>query len=173
MFHKAADDGGQDRDYRFTLDATLSECRNRFGVQSFTLDVAACPAANAAEKFYSLEAGQDGLALPWTGHVWCNPPWSKIKPWIVKAWHEFNQEHFDSCTMLLPVRTEQPFWQDLIEPYRDMDGPLSTWFLPKRQKFGSPSDPLGLNAGSPPFICVALHWSRTCDERIQNAASVG
>ena len=35
-----------------------------------------------AKKSYSLD--DDGLAQPWYGLVWCNPPYSKPKPWIEK-----------------------------------------------------------------------------------------
>lgn len=34
-------------------------------------------------KKYYTEA-DDGLAQPWEGLVWCNPPYSKPKPWIEK-----------------------------------------------------------------------------------------
>lgn len=163
MFHRAKN-GGLDKDYRFTLPSTLEACRERFGTPPYTLDVAACPQAHVSPRYYALENNQDALTRPWglgdSDHVWCNPPWSKIKPWIVKAWDEFSLDRFRSLTMLIPVRTEQPYWQEHVEPFRDSEGPLTTWFLPKRQKFGSPSDPLGLNAGSPPFICVALNWTR-------------
>ncbi len=30
---------------------------------------------------YMLERGQDGLALPWIGSVWCNGPYSNPLPW--------------------------------------------------------------------------------------------
>lgn len=45
---------------------------------SIDLDPASCEAANAAVRaveFYTEE--QDGLALPWYGNVWLNPPYSK------------------------------------------------------------------------------------------------
>lgn len=34
-----------------------------------------------ARTRYMLEAGQDGLALPWVGSVWCNGPYSDPLPW--------------------------------------------------------------------------------------------
>ena len=77
------------------------------------------------------------------------------------AWEEWERGECDSITMLIPVRTEQPFWQQLVEPYRDLaDGPLQVHFLPKRQEFGSPTDPEKKIKGSPPFICCVLHWSK-------------
>jgi len=35
-----------------------------------------------AKNHYHLE--MDGLAQPWYGNVWCNPPYSKPRPWIEK-----------------------------------------------------------------------------------------
>ena len=37
-----------------------------------------------AHKTYSLEAGQDGLVLPWFGLVFVNGPYSKLLPWAEK-----------------------------------------------------------------------------------------
>ena len=48
----------------------------------FDLDVAA-PVDGApnvpASRHYS--AIDDGLAAPWSGVVWCNPPYSRFRPW--------------------------------------------------------------------------------------------
>ena len=48
----------------------------------FDLDVASNPRSNLqARSSYQLERGQDGLALPWVGSVWCNGPYSNPLPW--------------------------------------------------------------------------------------------
>jgi len=51
----------------------------------FDLDVA-CPPEGPAhtpcKAFYTQET--DGLASPWFGNVWMNPPYSKSTPWVNK-----------------------------------------------------------------------------------------
>lgn len=49
----------------------------------FDLDVAA-PAGGPwhvpAKRYYT--AADDGLTSPWDGLVWCNPPYSGLRPWV-------------------------------------------------------------------------------------------
>lgn len=33
---------------------------------------------------YCLERGMDGLEMPWTGFVWCNPPYSQKRKWAAR-----------------------------------------------------------------------------------------
>lgn len=50
---------------------------------AFDLDVAAPPGGPwhvPAARYYTAE--DDGLAQPWDGLVWCNPPYSSITPWV-------------------------------------------------------------------------------------------
>ena len=49
----------------------------------FDIDVAAPPGGVAwipAKRSFS--QAEDGLGQPWSGLVWCNPPFSNIEPWI-------------------------------------------------------------------------------------------
>lgn len=52
---------------------------------TFDLDVAAPPGGVPwipARRSFSLE--DDGLAQEWEGFVWCNPPYSHVRPWATK-----------------------------------------------------------------------------------------
>jgi hypothetical protein len=126
-----------------------------------TLDAAGCPEAPVSRRIgrWCGRGGiaPDGLAHPWDEEVvWCNGPFSDIRPWIEKAWA--SRAVVD---MLWPAnRTEQPWWQELIEPYRDRPGGiLRCRFLAQRQKFGNPLDPDAKHVGSPEFGCVRLTWT--------------
>lgn len=49
---------------------------------AFDLDVASPPGGPwhvPCDRYYTAE--DDGLAQPWPGLVWCNPPYSKFAPW--------------------------------------------------------------------------------------------
>ena len=128
----------------------------------FTLDV--CATAESAKCFRYFTARDDGLVQSWEGErVWCNPKYSDIEPWVRKAW----VARAELVAMLLPSnRTEQPWWQQLVEPFRDGRAPASlsrpvlrTRFLSGRIRFGFPGNPDGAGVGSPPFGCVLLLWT--------------
>lgn len=127
----------------------------------FTVDVAASAANAKCPRFYTV--ADDGLSRSWAGErVWCNPPYSDIRPWVAKAWASPGAE---LVVMLLPAnRTEQQWWQRLVEPYRDRPGsPLRSEFLPGRPRFVAPGrGRIGANE-RPPFGCCLLIWQGAGD----------
>ena len=127
----------------------------------FTLDVAASAENALTKNYYDIRA--DGLARPWSGIVWCNPPYSNLAAWATKAYMEIKCEGGPrTIVMLLPAnRTEQAWWQDWIEPERQA-GRVETRFLRGRLRFDTPEvdyskKPKG---NRPPFGCVLVIWRR-------------
>jgi len=116
----------------------------------FTVDVAANATNAKCARFYDLAS--DGLRQSWAGEaVWCNPPYSAIPAWVAKARNELAQ-----TVMLLPAnRTEQRWWHEHIEPFRDRGAGVSVRFLPRRLNFGVPGNEAGKFHSSPPFgLCL-------------------
>lgn len=155
-----------DVDDRGTDPAYFDQLDQRFG---FTVDVAAAEHNAKCERWYGLD--DDGLAQSWADEVvWCNPPYSNIRPWVAKAWHEWRGLDGVSgssgtrppkkIVMLLPAnRVEQAWWQDLIEPFRDQpDMPLRVEFLRGRMRFDRPSAVIGPKGDRPPFGCCLVIW---------------
>lgn len=147
-------------DRRFTLAADLYEYMKLAGVECFDLDAAAEAGHSCAPEF--IDAKQNGLTSAWRGErVWVNPPYSDLRSWVEKAWSEITHGIPSVIVMLLPSnRTEQPFWQELIEPYRDGHGDhrhakLTTHFIKGRRRFGNPA---GVKPGSPRWSSVLLVW---------------
>lgn len=144
-------------DDRATVAEVFGPLDAEFG--PFTLDVAATAQNTKCSRYF--DAATDGLAQSW-GHetVWCNPPFSSIEPWVRKAWHETHRAavECDRVVMLLPAnRTEQRWWQELVEPYRDRTGSaLRTRFLPGRVRFLAPGESTVRPGSRPPFGCVLL-----------------
>lgn len=121
----------------------------------FTLDVAALPHNTKCERYFTPD--DDGLEQSWAGErVWCNPPYSDIKSWVTKAWAESVMANL--IVMLLPAnRTEQRWWQELVEPYR-LNGALRVEFVSGRQRFiAHNKDRIDANE-RPPFGVCLLVW---------------
>lgn len=149
-------------DDRGTDPAFVADLAVRLG-GAFTLDVAAAPHNARCERFYTRT--DNGLEQPWPGRIWCNPPYShpNLGLWLGKAWVEWNSGRPSLIAMLLPAnRTEQPWWRDLVEPYRDRPGsPLRVEFLSGRLRFVKPGRTrVGPNE-RPPFGCCLLIWQRS------------
>lgn len=140
-----------DVDDRATTPEVFDPLNERFG---FTVDVAASAHNTKLPRYYTIE--DDGLTQNWDGEVvWCNPPFSNIRPWVEKA-----ITSDATVVMVVPAnRTEQAWWQDLIEPRRDRPGsPLKVEFLRGRLRFIA-RDGNGIKPNErPPFGCCLLIW---------------
>jgi phage N-6-adenine-methyltransferase len=135
----------------------------------FTLDVAAAPHNTKCERYFTRD--DDGLTQSWAGErVWCNPPYSDIRSWVQKAWDEWSHVWPispaavpDLIVMLLPAnRTEQAWWQDLVEPpLRGQRPGFRVEFLRGRPRFIRPNAVIGPKGDRPPFGCCLLIWERS------------
>ena len=96
----------------------------------FTLDACATPDNAKCAAYYTPE--QDGLQQPWTGNVWCNPPYGKMLPqWLEKA-HQEIRENADVIVMLIHARTDTKWFHQYI--YRQPG--VEHFFIKGRLKFG-------------------------------------
>lgn len=158
-------------DVRETPPELFAKLHQRF---RFTLDACATP-QNAKLPRFNSEAEPDKFA--WRGErVFFNPPFSQCREWVVKGWIG----EAELAVGLVPAtRTEQPWWHELVEPYRDRrdtESDLRTEFLKGRIKFLENGGPiyrknkdgtLWINPktgepqiSSPKFGCVLLIWGR-------------
>jgi hypothetical protein len=154
-----------DKRYKFDLDACATHANAKCPLY-FTVDGHwAAPVENGirvpGEAMFL--GGADGLSGSWKGRrVWCNPPYSDIEPWLVKAWNS----DADLVVTLLPAsRTDQGWWRKHVEQARDLGcgeyvpldwNSFRTEFIRGRLKFLKDGKPLG----SPRFGSVLLIWQR-------------
>jgi phage N-6-adenine-methyltransferase len=154
-FRARANDEIDDRATTLDIFGPLAD---RFG--GFTIDVAAAEHNTKCDRYYSI--AEDGLSQGWgSERVWCNPPYSDIKPWVAKAWDEWASAYRpDLIVMLLPAnRTEQGWWQEMVEPHlRDRAPDFHCEFLSGRIRFlRKGQTEIGPNE-RPPFGCCLLIW---------------
>lgn len=76
----------------------------------FTLDSCASDENHKVDKYYTIET--DGLKSPWSGVVWCNPPYSQAKDWVKKAYDEAQKG--STVVMLIFTRTDTRYWHDIV-----------------------------------------------------------
>lgn len=78
----------------------------------FDVDVCANAGNAKVPRFFSVE--DDGLAQPWRGVCWMNPPYGReISKWVKKA--RESAEAGAKVVCLLPARTDTRWWHDHIE----------------------------------------------------------
>lgn len=79
------------------------------GEFAFETDMCALPENAKCALYFTPE--QDGLAQPWNGVCWMNPPYGRaIGAWIKKAFESAQGGATVVC--LLPARTDTLWWHD-------------------------------------------------------------
>lgn len=113
----------------------------------FDLDAAATPENKKCEKFFS--ENENALLENWSDHgrsVWCNPPYSKIKSFVIKAIQE--SETCDSIVYLVPARTDTKWFHAAV------DNGAAVYFIKGRVRF------VGAGNGSAPFPSCLLVFGK-------------
>lgn len=82
---------------------------------SFTCDAAALEGSALLPNWYGPnhpdETRRDGLSVPWSGVVWCNPPYGRaVGHWIAKAARE--SERGVTSVVLVMANTDTKYWHD-------------------------------------------------------------
>ena len=94
----------------------------------FTLDPCATINNHKCDKYYTID--DNGLYKSWRGErVFCNPPYSDIKRWVIKCNEEAKNIN-TICVMLIPARTDTKWFHDYI--YKKVE----VRFIKGRLKFG-------------------------------------
>jgi len=63
-----------------------------------------------AENVFTKE--DDGLAHPWYGHVWLNPPYSDTERWLRKAINQVAEDGVHSVIALVKGDSSTNWWQE-------------------------------------------------------------
>lgn len=109
----------------------------------FDLDPCAERDTSKATAFWSKD--NDGLCMPWSGKVFCNPPYSDPAAWIRKALQE--RKRCKVIVMLLKSDTGTKWFHDLLLPNADVE------FLRGRIRFNGKKDA--------PYPCLLARFINT------------
>ena len=92
------------------------------------------------------DAADDGLALPWHGRVFMNPPYGRtISKWVAKAAREVGEGRAEMVIGLVPARTDTAWWHSSVAFRADV------WLLKRRLAFGD-------GAACAPFPSAMVLW---------------
>lgn len=121
------------------------------------------PCSNArstvrARQAYSLDSGQDGLALPWSGSVFVNPPFSDIMPWAEKA----ANSDTTALGFLVNVDSSTQWWSTLTRLL-----PYAFLFARRIQFSPPPGIPASTNSKPQALLCDLRFWAM-CDREIEH-----
>jgi hypothetical protein len=96
----------------------------------------------------------DGLARPWQGFVWCNPPYGpKTRDWLAKC------AAYNNCLALVFARTDTHWFQNHVWPHA-----TSLFFIKGRLSFYHVGGEKGGTAGAP---SVLIAYGALADQRLR------
>ena len=79
----------------------------------------------------------DGLALPWWGRVWCNPPYAEVGRWVKRC------AEYGSAVALIFARVDTAWWWRWV-----WGAATSVFFFKGRLRFQRPERPEDRHAGA-------------------------
>jgi hypothetical protein len=126
----------------------------------FDLDPCGAPNHHLAETTFQIDQGQDGLALPWVGRVWLNPPYGDEAPPFLKRM----AEHQNGIAFIF-ARTETKAFFNYV-----WEQATAVLFLKGRVKFLN-ADMAVTNAANAPSVLIA--YSEYDAEVLKNCAILG
>lgn len=96
---------------------------------NFNLDPCSTVENHKCDLYFT--QNDDGLSKNWGGcRVFCNPPYSKIKQWVKKAWEESTKPN-TIVVLLIPARTDTKYFHEYIQHRSEIR------FIKGRLKFGN------------------------------------
>lgn len=113
-----------------TPDIVVKHAATLCGIRAFDLDPAVGPGTGPKAPAWFQHPAQDGLALPWQGAVWLNPPYSQARAWLEKAVHELRVGRARLVCALIACRTDTRAWQDVVHPFA-----ADVWLIRGRIRF--------------------------------------
>jgi hypothetical protein len=64
---------------------------------------------------YHVGDERDGLSFPWTGRVFCNPPYGRLMwQWVKRGYDAVRKGDAELVCMLLPVRSDLRWWHKYV-----------------------------------------------------------
>jgi phage N-6-adenine-methyltransferase len=90
----------------------LEALKKKLKIKEFAIDLAASTKNTVATSYYTEK--DNSLVQPWDVEGWgfCNPPYSKITPWVMKAYFEGLLGAW--VAMLIPSATGSNWWRDWV-----------------------------------------------------------
>jgi len=78
----------------------------------FSLDAAATSENAKCQKYFTKE--DNALFQQWFGNVWLNPPYSRCKDFVKKAYEEVLEGNCKLVVLLIPSRTDTRWFHEYI-----------------------------------------------------------
>ena len=137
--HAVSDDPDYDGDEWYTPAEYIEAAR--FVMNGIDLDPASCDAAQETVQAQAYYTKQDnGLAMPWMGRVWLNPPYSTpaIRHFVSKLIDEYDNGNVTEAVILTNNSSDTGWFHDLLSrfPACFTRGRVQFW-RPNHDDFGA------------------------------------